>query len=140
MRREQLLEQIMTRFMENVRSQAGLNDEQFERFREVTRRAFEVRNELQQQERRVWRAIEAEMRPGIAANPDSVTRLLDRLTEIHVARAEQVRRDQEAYAEFLTPVQRAQVTMGFRRLQQLVEQQFRDRMRRPGRRRPPPEF
>lgn len=137
-RRQELQQQVMMRFMENLRRQAGLTDQQVERFQEVTRRSFEARNQLQQRERQLWVALEGQMRPGVAANADSVAKLLDGLTQIHVERADQARQDQAAFAEFLTPVQRAQVTMGFRRLQNLIDQQLRERMGPPGRRRMPP--
>ncbi|MFQ6046756.1 MAG: hypothetical protein ACE5PT_10445 [Gemmatimonadales bacterium] len=120
-RRRQLQQQVMQRFAENVRNQARLSDEHFERLRQVMRRSFEARNELQEREMQVWTALEGQMRPGVAADEDSLSVLLDALVEVQAARVEQARREQAAYAEFLTPVQRAQVTLSWRRLQMQIE-------------------
>ncbi len=136
-RQEQLQQQIVMRFMENLRVQTAMTDQQFQRFQDVTRRSFEARGVLERRERELWRGLEGQMRPGVAANADSVARLLDGLTQLAGERAAQLRQDQQVYAEFLTPVQRAQVTMGFRRLQNLVEQRMRQRDMPPARRRPP---
>jgi hypothetical protein len=131
-RRERLRQQVMERFMENYRGQAGLSDEQYSRFRDVTRRSFEARNRLNRRERELWRALEGQMRPGMAANADSVARILDELVGLQAQQAEQQRLDQQAYAEFLSPVQRAQLTLAFRRLQLQIEQVVRERMTQMG--------
>lgn len=137
-RRQQLQEQVMQRFMENVRQRAELTDEQGARFEQVTRRMFEQRGELQRRERELWRAIEGQMRPSVAADADSVARLLDALSELQLARAQQARREQQVYAEFLSPVQRAQVTMAVTRLQHLIEDRMRMRRGPRGREGPRP--
>ncbi len=131
-RRQELQQRVVQRFMANYRTQAGLTDEQTARFEEMTRRSFEANGELQRRERAVWRGLEGQMRPGVAADADSVVGLLDELQAIHAARAEQFRADQERYAEFLSPVQRAQLAMAWRRLQQQVQQIRREMMDRPG--------
>ncbi len=73
------------------------------------------------------------MRPGVAADPDSLNTLMDALIQVQADRVEQARTEQAEYAEFLTPVQRAQLTLSWRRLQGQIEQ-VRQRMRG---RRPP---
>lgn len=119
--REALQRQVVQRFMENVRVSAGLTDTQFDQFQRVLRQAFDARAQLAQKEREIWSALEGQMRPGIAADADSVARLLDALVAVETERTRQVREEQQAFAQFLTPVQRAQVTMAFRRLQQQIE-------------------
>lgn len=137
MRRQQLEQQVVERFMTNYRSQAGLTDEQFDRFREVVRRAFEQRAQLQQREREIWAALSRQLRPGIAADADSLEALMEALLALQEQRIEQTRAEQAEYAEFLSPVQRAQLTLYWHRFQQQVER-IRMRMmmqpsRRPGR-------
>lgn len=127
-RRERLQGEIMQRFMENYRRQSGLSDEQFARFRDVTRRAFEARSELQRRERDLWRALEGQMRPGVAADADSVTRLLDGLVEVQTARVERLRAEHAEFAAFLSPVQQAQLTIAFRRLQNQIERIMQQRL------------
>ena len=119
--RRQLQQQVVERFMENVRVQAGLSEEQMERVREVARQSFEDRQALAERERRTWRALEGQMRPGVAADADSLEALLDRLLGIQDERVAQARQEQATYAEFLTPVQRAQLTIAWHRLHLQIE-------------------
>jgi hypothetical protein len=119
--RRQLQQQVVERFMENVRVQAGLSDEQIERVREVARQSFEERQVLAERERETWRALEGQMRPGVAADADSLEALLDRLLVIQDERVVQARREQATYAGFLTPVQRAQLTIAWHRLHMQIE-------------------
>ena len=121
MRRQMLREQVMERFMVNLRTQAGLNDEQLERVRATFREGAEFRSALSMQERDVWQALEGQMRPGVAADADSVDALLERVLELREERSARDRAEQEVFAEFLTPVQRAQVMMAWHRLQMQVE-------------------
>ena len=118
---ERLREQVILRFMQNYRTQAGLTDEQFARFQTTARRSWEERREIQQRERRVFQALGEQMRPGIAADPDSVQVLIDEALAIQEGRAALARREQDAYAEFLSPVQRAQLILSWARLEQQIE-------------------
>jgi hypothetical protein len=131
--REQLQRQVIQRFMENVRVQAGLSNEQFAQFQAVARRSFEARAELAAREREVWMALEGQMRPGVAADSDSVAVLLNSLLDVENARVARLRAEQEEFARFLSPVQRAQVTMAFRRLQQQIQRIQEGRMVQPRR-------
>ena len=121
MRRQMLQQQVVERFLANYRTQAGLDDEQFERLRETLRRHFEARNALAQREREALRDLESQMRPGVAADEGTVTGLLDGLVRIQEERAEQARKEQQEYAGFLTAVQRAQLTLAWQRLQMQME-------------------
>ncbi len=127
-RRDRLQEEVIRRFMENYRSQAGLDDEQYTRFRDVAQQAFEARNAFNRRERTVWRALEGQMRPGVAADPDSVTQLLDTLVDLQGERVARVRAEQEEFATFLSPVQRAQLTLALRRLQNQIERVLQQRL------------
>jgi hypothetical protein len=119
--RRQLQQQVVERFMENIRVQAGISDEQMERVREVARASFEARQALAQRERDVWRALEGQMRPGVAADADSLETLMESLLTIQDERVTQARGEQASYAEFLSPVQRAQLTIAWRRLNMQIE-------------------
>lgn len=127
-RREALMSQISERFMENYRQQAGLTPDQYQKFRTVAERSFQQRRERQQTEQRLWRALEEQMRPGIAANPDSVTKLLDAIVAARAGALDQIRADQKEYATFLSPVQRAQLFLAIERLQRNIEDMMRRRM------------
>jgi hypothetical protein len=135
---EALRQAVMQRFLQNYRTQAGLTPDQDRRFQEVFRRSVEQRRELQQRQQELWRALEGQMRPGIAANPDSVTKLLEAVVAQQAAMVEQTRSEQRDYAQFLNPVQRGQLVLMMERLQQQVQDVIRRRMemRQGGRMRP----
>ena len=127
--REDLMRQVTERFMSNYRDLAGLTPEQDQKFRAIALRWFEQRRTRQQREQALWRGLEMQMRPGVAANADSVTRLLDGIVAVRSAAVEQARADQREYATFLSPVQRAQLFMQYERLQRNIEDVFQRRMR-----------
>lgn len=133
---ERLRQQIVQRLLENYRTQAGLTPEQEVRFREVFQKSLRQRQDLMRRERELWQALEGQMRPGFAANPDSVTKLIDGLLAARAAQVDQVRAEQREYATFLSPVQRAQLFIMLERLEQQVEQVRRRMM---DQRRPPPD-
>jgi predicted phage gp36 major capsid-like protein len=119
---ERLRQQVMQRFLESYRVQAGLTPEQQEKFGEVFRRSLQRREELQRRQRELWEALEGQMRPGVAADPDSVTKLMDAILANGAALLEQTRSEQREYAAFLTPVQRAQLFILWERFQRQIEQ------------------
>lgn len=125
---ERLREQIVQRFMENYRTQAGLTDEQFARLRASVRQHWEHRRAFQEREREVARALETQLRPGVAADQDSVVRLLDVLVQVQAERIEALRAEQTELAAYLSPVQRAQLVLAFARLERQIEQLIQQRM------------
>jgi hypothetical protein len=127
--REQLMRQITERFLDNYRQQAGLTPEQSQKFRALSQRSFDQRRERQQKEQELWRALQVQMRPGMAADADSVTRLLDAILASRAAAVEQLRADQKEYAAFLSPVQRAQLFLAFERLQRNIQNLLQQRLR-----------
>ena len=102
-------------------SQAGLTDEQYTRFQDVIRNSFQQRTQSLQMERELWLALEGQMRPGVAADADSLNALMNAVLDIQVERVEQARAELEEYATFLDPVQVAQLTIAWRRLQMQIE-------------------
>ena len=130
--RQALIQRITQQFMENYRNQAGLTPEQYQRFRTVAQRSFEARQERQRKEQELWRALQAQMRPGFAANADSVSRLLDAIVASRAAAVEQLRADEREFATFLSPVQRAQLFLQLERLQRNIEATIRRRMQQAG--------
>jgi hypothetical protein len=131
--RRQLLQQVIERLLENGRVQAGLTDEQFGRYREIARRSIATRNEIQGRERALWRALEGQMRPGVAANEDSATALMDSLVAVPEQLVDLTQAEQREYAEFLNPVQRAQLMLTHRRFQNNIQQIMQRRLpNRPG--------
>ncbi len=132
---EQLRQQIMQRFLMNYRTSAGLTDEQFEQFSQVAERSFRARGEFQRREREIIQALEGQMRPGVAADEDSLVVLMDALVELQTQRVEQGRTELAEYAAFLTPVQQAQLVLTMRRFMFQIEgvrRRMQQRGRQPG--------
>lgn len=131
---EALRRQVMERFLENYRNQAGLTSEQFDRFTEIALRSFRERRQLDMRQRQLVRALEGQLRPGVAADQDSLIVLLDALTQTRQELVDLGRRDLEEYSTFLDPVQQAQLIVSLERFQQQIENLIRRRaqQRRPG--------
>jgi hypothetical protein len=139
--RRQVLEgRIVDQFFENYRRLAGLTPEQFTRFRTVATRSFQQRRDRQQRERNLWFALEGQMRPGVAANPDSVSKLLDGIVVLRVAQVDQLKADDKEFATFLSPVQRAQLFLATERFQQSIQELIRRGMQRQQGGTPPSDF
>jgi len=136
MRRQELQQQVVQRFMQNVRVQAGLSDDQFERFGEVTRDSFDERAAIARREFAFWRALEGQMRPGRAADPDSLTAIMDGIIATQEEKAALTRAELEQFETFLDPVQRAQVMMAWHRLQMQIDRILEGRGARSSDRRP----
>lgn len=133
-----LRQRFEERFGQQVKQQLGLTDQEAIKLRDVSRTWAERRRALEAEERGLKEALQGQLRPGIAANQDSVARLTQRLLDLKVTYAQTYRDELKDWA-FLTPVQRAQlVVMRERLLQALREarlermrQNLEDRQRRP---------
>ncbi len=131
-RRQQLQQEVMRRFTDNYRTQVGLDDEQFARFEETARQSMQRRMEALQRERQLWMALQGQMRPGVAADADSLRTMMAALIDIQQARVDRAREEMAIYGEFLTPVQQAQLMLSLRRLQFQIEGARMRQRRQPG--------
>lgn len=68
----------------------------------------ERRRQMERDERAAQQALRDQLRPGVAAQTDSVTALLDRLTSLRVAFAQAAKDEMKELGTVLTPVQQAQ--------------------------------
>jgi hypothetical protein len=99
--------QIEQRFTERVQQELKLSSEQTTKLRATQERFGTRRRTLMQQQMARRRALEEQMQPGVAANSDSVRKLMD---GIRSGRAEMVKIEQDEDQEmsgYLNPVQRA---------------------------------
>lgn len=104
----QLRQQIEERFTARVQEDLGLSDKQTERLRDVARRYFARRREMEADERRLRQALAGELRPGVAANNDRVQQLTDQILENKVRYVQSYQDEMKELRAFLTPVQCAQ--------------------------------
>jgi protein CpxP len=104
---DSLRHQIEERFGSRVQEQLGLTNEQTAKLRATSQRFGARRRELHARHRQLREGLSAQLRPGVAANQDSVAKLTDAMIELHVASAQATRDEMREVAKYLTPVQRA---------------------------------
>ena len=122
---QELRQRIEERFSQRVQEQLGLTDEQTTKLRATSRTYGERRRQLEARERALREALTGQLRPGVAANQDSVARLTRDLVDLRVTYAETWREEMGDLSHYLTPVQRAQLYVMRDRLLQRV-QEIRD--------------
>jgi Spy/CpxP family protein refolding chaperone len=119
--------EIERRFADRVRQELGLTDDQAAKLRATHQRFGAVRRPLMQRQRDLRLALRDQMRPGVAADPDSVRNLMD---GVHAGRAELLRIEQDEdreMAAYLSPVQRARFQMMRQQLLERVQELRRER-------------
>src|SRR5467141_168921 len=112
--------EIEQRFNDRVKQELNLNADQATKLRATQERFGARRRDVMQQQLERRRSLENQMQPGIAANSDSVRRLMD---GIQTGRAEMLKIEQDQDREmsgYLTPVQRARYQQMRERLMQRV--------------------
>jgi hypothetical protein len=130
--RQHLQRQIEQRFSQVVQRQLGLTDGQMTRLKATEERFRPRRQAIMRRSAAAHLALQAQMRPGQAADADSVRNLMDAM---QANRAELLRMEEDEDQEmlgYLTPVQLARFKMLRERLLQRLQEVRRERMRRRG--------
>ncbi|MES2123192.1 MAG: Spy/CpxP family protein refolding chaperone [Gemmatimonadota bacterium] len=99
---------IEEQFVRRVKQELGLNDEAAQRMQRVVNTWAGRRRALEAEERQFRLTLNSQLRPGVAANPDSVDAAVEGLTANRVAYAQSFRDEMHELAPILTPVQRGQ--------------------------------
>jgi Spy/CpxP family protein refolding chaperone len=124
-RAQMLRGRVETAFLDQVSRQLALTPEQRVGVEKVLTDWGSRRRELETEERLLTIALGGQLRPGVAANADSVTRLVDRLLANRVAHAESFQGELRELTPVLSPAQRGQFVMMrdqiFRRIRELQE-------------------
>ncbi|HEY3935285.1 MAG TPA: hypothetical protein VGL65_11790 [Gemmatimonadales bacterium] len=119
--RRAVLEQNIERlFLTQVTREMGLTEDQVGPFQRVVDLWAQKRAALEAQERQLRQSLAGELRPGVAANPDNVSRTVDGLNANRVAYAETFRDEMKDLTPILSPVQRGQFQVARDRLLQKV--------------------
>jgi DNA anti-recombination protein RmuC len=121
-RNQALRQQIQDRFAERIKAEIGLTDQQLARLRATSTTYGSRRRDLAAQERTLRSALADQMRPGVAANQDSVSKLTDGLVNLRASYAQTLRDENREMAQYLTPVQRSQVLAMRERLTQRIRE------------------
>lgn len=114
--------QIEETFMRRATQELELTDDQATKMSRIVLAAGERRRGLEEEQRQVRDALDDQLRPGIAANADSVSRTIDRLTQNRVAYAESFRDELKELKPILSPVQRGQYLILRDRLLQRIRE------------------
>jgi hypothetical protein len=117
---------IEDRFAARVKDRLALTDEQTAQLRTTVTTYGSRRRELEQRERTLRAALAGQLRPGVAADQDSVARLTDALLNVRSAYVETFRAENAELSKFLSPVQRSQLMVMRERLMRRV-QEIRER-------------
>ncbi len=125
-RAPELRRRIEERLAVRIKEQLGLSNEQMTRLRATSVKFGGRRRELEGRQLAIRRALALQLRPGTAANQDSVAKLTDDLLSGRVAYAQTYRDEVAELKGYLNPVQRAQVIALRERLLRRA-QQFRER-------------
>lgn len=120
--RQALVQQIDQLFLKRAVNVMALTDDQVPRFQRVVSTWGARRAGLEADERLLRQSLNAQLRPGIAANADSVGRLVDALNGNRVTYAETFRDEMRELTPILSPVQRGQ----FQILRDQLLQKVRD--------------
>jgi hypothetical protein len=106
---EELRRRVRERVAERIQQDLKLSPDQVQRLRATVGTYAGRRRELEARQRDLRRALGGQLRPGLAATPDSVARLTDELLDVRVRYAESFRDEQRELARYLDPVQRAKL-------------------------------
>ena len=112
--------QIEERFGRRIQAELGLNDQQMERLRAAGRANEDRQRETNRREGDLFRAVVEQLRPGVAANQDSLGRMLDGIAALRVQRAQSEQQELRELAQFLNPLQRAQLLLMRRQLMERI--------------------
>ena len=125
-----LRRELEQRFAAQVREQLQLTSEQETKVRGIMTGFAERRRTLEGEERTMRQALNTQLRPGIAANPDSVASLVDGISAARVSYARLIQDEMKELSTVLDPVQRGQLfLMRDRLLQRVQEMRANARMR-----------
>ena len=94
-----------------VKKDLGLTDDQATKFHATHERFHNQRRDIMQKGRTIHDALRGQLQPGVAANADSVRKLLDAWYQNRAALLQVERDTDKELATYLTPVQRARLTM-----------------------------
>lgn len=131
-----LRRQIEESFKRRATKELALTDDQAARMSKIVQATGDRRRVLEDEMRRLQDALDGELRPGVAANADSVSRMIDRMGQNRVAYAESFRDEMRDLAPVLSPIQRGQYLIMRDRLLQRIRELQDNRQPAGG---PPPE-
>jgi chromosome segregation ATPase len=108
-RADSLRQRIEERFAARVQEQLGLTNDQTAKLRATSQKYGARRRDLRAQEQDLREALSAQLRPGVAANQDSVAKLTDAIIDLRLSSAQAARDEMKEMSKYLNPVQRGRL-------------------------------
>ena len=106
---DSLRHRIEERFASKAQEKLGLTNDQTAKLRATSQQFGTRRSELRARGERLREALASQLKPGVAANQDSVAKLTDAMIELKIAAAQVARDEIKEQSRYLNPVQRAQL-------------------------------
>jgi hypothetical protein len=128
-RAQRLRAQVEQRFWQQMNQELRLSTDQESKTRTILSGYAEQRRRLETEERTLRRALNDQLRPGVAADADSVGALVDAITGLRVRFVQLFSDENRDLSGVLTPLQRGQYFQLRDRLLQRIQQL---REQRPG--------
>src|SRR5213594_4850481 len=125
---QQLQRQLRQRWNERVRHDLTLSDEQAAKLQGTEGKYQQQRRDIAQRQQAVNEALRGQLQPGVAANGDSVRRLMEAREHNRAALAQLERDEDKEIAGYLNPVQHARYQLMRQRLQDQISR-IRERRR-----------
>jgi Spy/CpxP family protein refolding chaperone len=113
----------MQRMEAQMKKELGLTDDQATKLHATHERFFPQHRDVMEKGRAIHEALRGQLQPGVAANSDSVRKLLDAWQQNRAAMVKLEQDMDKDLAVYLTPVQRARMEMMHEHMM------MRDRMR-----------
>lgn len=132
---ESLRQEVLGRYRTRAHELLGLSPDQAVKFDSAQSRAWAQRRQYMLDRRRINVALQEQMRPGVAANSDSVGKLLDARRQVTQSLFKVDDQEDREMAGFLSPVQRAQYQEFRQRFRERIAEAVRNNrggMMRPG--------
>ena len=124
---ELLRSEIERRFAQRIQAELDLTPDQMKKLQATQSRFGPRRRQLVREGMGYRMALQREMRPGVAANADSVQAYMDGLQRVRAAQVALDEEEDRELAKYLTPVQRARFQMMRARLLQRANDIRRER-------------
>ena len=125
-----LRQQVLARWRARVRSELQLNDDQAAKLQATEDRFLARRRDIAEGQRAVLQGLRDQLQPGVAANGDSVKKLLDAREQNRTALIQLERDEDREIAGYLSPVQVARYQLMRQRFQEWIAEMRRERRER----------
>src|SRR2546430_2128267 len=130
---EQLRQQIRERWNARVRQDLNLSDDQAAKLQGTEQKFTQQRADLAPRQRAINEGVRGQLQPGVAANSDSVRKLMDARERNRAALAEIDRNEGREGSGYLPPVQQARYQVMREQLRRRIQEIREQRRARGGR-------